>query len=89
MDLNDLLDKLGGMLQPEARNKKHYRKKLKALLKDLKHKEVKLKEKLEASEDERKRKLLMKELEIVHAQRKKGIEALEETKKNKDSVEKD
>lgn len=83
MDLNDLLDKLGGMLQPEARNKKHYRKKLKALLKDLKHKEVKLKEKLEQAEDERKRNRLMKELEIVHTQRKKGIEALEETKENK------
>ena len=82
MDLNDLLDKLSGMLQPEAMNKKHYRKKLKDLLKDLKHKEVKLKEKLEACEDERKRKRLIKELEIVHTQRKKGIEALENTKED-------
>lgn len=82
MDLSDLLDKLGGMLQPDARNKKHYRKKLKALLKDLKQKEVLLKEKLEASEDERKRNRLTKELEIVHTQRKKGIEALEETKED-------
>ena len=82
MDLSDLLDKLGGMLQPDARNKKHYRKKLKALLKDLKQKEVLLKEKLEASEDERKSNRLTKELEIVHTQRKKGIEALEETKED-------
>lgn len=82
MDLSDLLDKLGGMLQPDARNKKHYRKKLKALLKDLKQKEVMLKEKLEASEDERKSNRLTKELEIVHTQRKKGIEALEETKED-------
>lgn len=82
MDLSDLLDKLGGMLQPDARNKKHYRKKLKALLKDLKQKEVLLKETLEASEDERKSNRLTKELEIVHTQRKKGIEALEETKED-------
>jgi len=89
MDINDLLDKLGGMLQAEARNKKHYRKKLKTLLKDLKQKEVMLKEKLEASEDERKRNLLAKELEIVHTQRKKGIEALENTKKEKKEEKKD
>ena len=90
MGINALLDKLGDMLQPEARNKKHYRKKLKALLKDLKQKEVQLKEKLEASEDEHKRKRLMKELDIVHAQRKKGIEALESSRKeeaDKDDAE--
>ena len=89
MDLNDLLEKLGGMLQPEARNKKNYREKLKALLKDLKQKEVMLKEKLEASEDERKRNLLTKELEIVHTQRKKGIEALEDTTKEKKEEKKE
>jgi len=50
-------------------------------LKDLKKKEVKLKEKLEACEDERKCNRLAKELEIVHKQRKKGIEALDSTKK--------
>lgn len=83
MSLNDLLDKLGDMLQPEASKKKHYRKKLKALLKDLKQKEVKLKEKLEATEDERKRDRLEKEVKIVHTQRKKGIKALEDTKKEK------
>ena len=83
MGLNTLLDKLGDMLQPEAQEKKHYRKKLKALLKDLKQKEMKLKDKFEATEDERKRNRLEKELEIVHTQRKKGIKALEETKKDK------
>lgn len=83
MGLNTLLDKLGDMLQPEAMEKKHYRKKLKALLKDLKQKEVKLKGKLEATEDERKRNRLEKELEIVHTQRKKGIKALEDSKKKK------
>jgi len=81
MGLNNLLDKLGDMLQPEAREKKGYRKKLKALLKDLKRKEMKLKDKLEATDDERKRNRLEKELEIVHTQRKKGIESLAETKK--------
>jgi predicted nucleic acid-binding Zn-ribbon protein len=83
MSVTDLLDKLGDMLQPEASKKKHYRKQLKALLKDLKKKEVKLKEKLEATEDERKRNRLEKEIEIVHTQRKKGIAALEESKKDK------
>ena len=90
MGINALLDKLGDMLQPEARNKKHYRKKLKALLKDLKQKEVQLKDKLESAEDEHKRKRLMKELDIVHAQRKKGIEALESSRKeeaDKEDVE--
>lgn len=81
MGVNSLLEKLGGMLQPEAREKKDYRKKLKSLLKDLKKKEVKLKEKFEACEDERKCNRLRKELEIVHKQRKKGIEALDSTKK--------
>lgn len=81
MDVNDLLEKLSGMLQPEARKMKHYRKKLKELLKDLKQKEMKLKEKLEETGDERKRDRLQKELEIVHTQRKKGIKSLEETKK--------
>lgn len=82
MGLNNLLDKLGGMLQPGAHEKKHYKKKLKALLKDLKKKEMKLKEELEASDDERKRNRLEKELDIVHTQRKKGIEALEDAKEN-------
>ncbi|MDX2507388.1 MAG: hypothetical protein QNL62_23330 [Gammaproteobacteria bacterium] len=81
MGLNNLLNKLGEMLQPEAREIKGYRKKLKALLKDLKHKEMKLKDKLEATDDERKRNRLEKELEIVHTQRKKGIESLADTKK--------
>ncbi len=80
MGLNTLLDKLSDMLEPEASKKKNYRKKLKTLLKDLKQKENKLKEKLEAAEDERKRNRLEKELEIVHTQRKKGIKVLEETK---------
>jgi predicted nucleic acid-binding Zn-ribbon protein len=80
MGLNTLLDKLGDMLEPEASKKKNYRKKLKTLLKDLKQKENKLKEKLEATEDERKRNRLEKELEIVHTQRKKGIKVLEDTK---------
>ena len=80
MGLNTLLDKLGDMLEPEASKKKNYRKKLKTLLKDLKQKENKLKDKLEAAEDERKRNRLEKELEIVHTQRKKGIKVLEETK---------
>jgi len=77
MGLEKMLDKLGGMLKPEASKKKNYRKKLKSLLKDLKHKEMKLKDKLEATDDERKRKRLQMELEIVHSQRKKGIQALE------------
>jgi len=82
MSLNDLLEKLGGMLQPGAQEKKHYKKKLKALLKDLKKKEMKLKEELESTVDERKRNRLAKELDIVHTQRKKGIEALGDTKKD-------
>ena len=77
MKLEAMLDKLGDMLQPEASKKKNYRKKLKALLKDLRKKEKKLKGKLEATDDEHKRKRLLKELEIVHSQRKKGIQALE------------
>jgi Skp family chaperone for outer membrane proteins len=80
MGLNTLLDKLGEMLGPEASKKKNYRKKLKTLLKDLKHKEDKLKKKLEQTDDERKRNRLLKELDIVHTQRKKGIKVLEETK---------
>ena len=77
MKLEEMLDKLGEMLQPEASKKKSYHKKLKKLLKDLRKKEKTLKIKLEETEDEQKRKRLLKELEIVHTQRKKGIEALE------------
>ena len=82
MSLNKMLDKLGDMLKPEASEKKNYRKKLKSLLKDLKRKELKLKDKFESTDDERKRKRLQMELEIVHSQRKKGIKALEEFEEN-------
>ena len=80
MKLKHMLENLSGMLQPEARQKKDYREKLKTLLKNLKKKEMKLREKLEAATDERKRNRLEKELEIVHTQRKKGIQALEESR---------
>jgi hypothetical protein len=81
MGLNKLLDKLGGLLDPEVEKKKKFRKKLKSLLKDLKVKENELKAKLEATSDDRKRDRLRKEIEIVHAQRKKGIKVLREAEK--------
>jgi predicted nucleic acid-binding Zn-ribbon protein len=76
MGLKKLLDKLGGMLDPAVVKRKKYRKQLKAILKELKTREKALKQKLEATDDDRKRDRLQKELDIIHNQRLKGVNAL-------------
>jgi Skp family chaperone for outer membrane proteins len=76
MGLKKLLNKLGDMLDPAVELRKKHRKKLKAILKELKTKEKALKEKLESTDNERKRDRLQKELDIVHKQRMKGVNAM-------------
>jgi Skp family chaperone for outer membrane proteins len=76
MGLKKLLSKLGDMLDPEVELRKKNRKKLKVILKELKTKEIKLKEKLESTDDEHKRDRLQKELDLVHKQRMKGVNAM-------------
>lgn len=76
MGLDKLLNKLGDLLDPAVELRKKKRKKLKAILKELKSKEIALKQKLESTNDKRKRDRLRKELDIVHSQRKKGVSAL-------------
>lgn len=76
MGLKKLLDKLGDMLDPATEKRNKHRKKLKAILKELKAKEKALKQKLESTEDEHKRDRLRKELDIVHTQRMKGVSVL-------------
>jgi Skp family chaperone for outer membrane proteins len=76
MGLKKLLSKLSDMLDPEVELRKKNRKKLKVILKELKTKENKLKEKLESTDDEHKRDRLQKELDLVHKQRMKGVNAM-------------
>ena len=81
MGLEKLLNKLGDMLDPAVLSRKKQRKKLKAILKDLKAKEKALTSKLESTDGERKRDRLKKELGIVHKQRMKGVSALRENQR--------
>ena len=78
MGLKKLLNKLGDMLDPAVVLRKKKRKKLKAILKQLKVRETELKEKLKSTDAARKRDRLKKELGIVHKQRMKGVSALRE-----------
>jgi len=78
MGLKKLLSKLGDMLDPAVVLRKKKRKKLKAILKQLKVREAELKEKLKSTDGARKRDRLKKELGIVHKQRMKGVSALRE-----------
>ena len=78
MGLKKLLNNLGDMLDPAVVLRKKQRKKLKAILKDLKTKERGLLRKLESTDAPRKCDRLYKELGIVHSQRTKGVSALRE-----------
>jgi hypothetical protein len=78
MGLKKLLNNLGDMLDPDVVLRKKQRKKLKAILKDLKIKERELLRKLESTDAARKCDRLHKELGIVHSQRMKGVSALRE-----------
>ena len=80
MGLEKLLNKLGDMLDPDVVLRKKKRKKLKAILKELKAKETELKGKLKATDNGRKVDRLKKELGIVNKQRKKGVSALRENR---------
>jgi len=79
MGLKKLLNRLGDMLDPAVELRKKKRKKLKAILKELKNKEKALKQKLESTDDERKLDRLRKELDIVHSQRMKGVSAMRDS----------
>ena len=85
MGLKKLLNKLRDMLDPAVVLRKKQRKKLKALLKDLKARERELSRKLVDIDNERKRDRLQKELEIVHSQRMKGVRALREDRSKKEA----
>jgi hypothetical protein len=85
MGLKKLLNKLRDMLDPDVVLRKKQRKKLKALLKDLKARETELSKKLVDIDNERKRDRLQKELEIVHSQRMKGVHALRENRSRKEA----
>jgi hypothetical protein len=89
MGLKKLLNKLGDMLDPAVELRKKHRKKLKAILKELKTKEKALKQKLESTDDERKRDRLQKELDLVHNQRMKGINAMRNEGNNESKAEAD
>ena len=80
MGLEKLLNKLGDMLDPDVVLRKKKRKKLKAILKELKARETELKGKLKSTDNARKLDRLKKELGIVHKQRMKGVSALRENR---------
>ncbi|MDX1593562.1 MAG: hypothetical protein R3298_04885 [Gammaproteobacteria bacterium] len=78
MKTRKLLDKLMTYLDSDARQRKQERDEIKAVLKKLKRREKKLRNRLEEEDDDDKRRALEKEVDIVYAQRKKGVRLLKE-----------
>lgn len=78
MTRKKLLNVLEELLNTEAYKKNKQQEALKKVLKKLKKKELKIKEKIKICKNSDEQKKLEMELEIVHAQRKKGIAVLKE-----------
>jgi len=76
MSRKKLLKHLGKYLSRDSRKQNKHLSNLKALLKQLKQKELELKRKLVDDSSKKKPKQLQKEIQVVHAQRKKGIRIL-------------
>jgi len=68
-----LLDKLIAFFNSDEREKQNQKDDVAIILKKLKKRERKLKEKLAIEEDEQNRNKLQQHIDIVYAQRKKGI----------------
>lgn len=81
MKRKKLLKVLTGLLNREGWKKRKHQAELQELLKQLKEKEIRLKEKILLEKDKHKQKRLSKELDIVMAQYVKGLESLQKLEK--------
>jgi hypothetical protein len=71
-----MLKQLGRLLKRSSdKPKKTERTKLRALLKELKHRQHKLQAELEQEHDKHRRKHLKREIAVIREQRRKGIKA--------------
>ncbi|RKZ71581.1 MAG: hypothetical protein DRQ48_03130 [Gammaproteobacteria bacterium] len=78
MKQEKLLDKLKIFFDSDTREREKQKSDIKDILKKLKKRERKLKEKLEAENNAGKRKHFQQEIDVVYAQRKKGIKLIKE-----------
>lgn len=76
MKRKKLLKKLTDILGKKDRKMRKHRAELEELLHNLKDKEIRLEQKMEAEKDNHKRKRLSKEIEVVRAQYAKGTKTL-------------
>ncbi len=78
MKQKKLLDKLKIFFDSDARERGKQKSDIKDILKKLKKRERKLKEKLDAEKNAGKRKHFQQEIDVIYAQRKKGIKLIKE-----------
>jgi hypothetical protein len=78
MKTKTLLGKLADFLNKDRAAQRAELEYIREVLKKLKKKEQKLREKLEASADDEERREIEGKLEVVHAQRTKGVERVKE-----------
>jgi len=78
MKQKKLLDKLKTFFDSDAREREKQKSDIKDILKKLKKRERKLKEKLDAEKNAGKRKRFQQEIDVIYAQRKKGIKLIKE-----------
>lgn len=73
MKKTSVLAKLSRFFDKKRRRQEAKTKQLKALLKNLKKQEVKLRDKLEKTRDDNRRAQYERQLKVLHEQRKKGV----------------
>ena len=78
MKQKKLLDKLKTFFDADARERNKQKSDIKDILKKLKKRERKLKEKLDAEKNTDKRKRFQQEIDVIYAQRTKGIKLIKE-----------
>lgn len=83
MKLRKLLDKLKDLLGPDGNADKEQIRKLRRVLRVLKEKQDRLREKLETAEGKHQRRKIQQKLEVIQRQREKGVELYRELKENR------
>jgi hypothetical protein len=78
MNQKEMLDKLKSFFDLKERERGKQKKGIKTLLKKLKARERKLKDKLDKEKKSSKRKRIQQEIDVIYAQRKKGIKLIKE-----------
>jgi hypothetical protein len=78
MKQKKLLDKLKTFFDSDIREREKQKSDIKDILKKLKKRERKLKEKLDAENDSGKCKRFQQEIDVIYAQRTKGIKLIKE-----------